>query len=301
MDTEQTSAAAPQSQPAAPPSSETFEGKRPSANLSGPSSASLRPRPGSNNGNQTESSTPEANGEQTPAQQKKRESRYEQTKRKIETLRQREAQIAAREQAIAQAEAKRNEKPKRDYTLGQLKEYRQGWEEEGKWNLVEAADKKIAEIEAEEKQQKESSRKLVELPVFGTPEHKAQWEQAEAELAQADSEFMRHGTRLDTELRNVMKIDGNIYREHPRGIIAAYHRAKMNLLEADYKVAQERIQELETELQRQTGLTSIGGGAPGRVGSGSRAVNSLSDFKKLSSQDMRKHLMKGAKSGMPML
>jgi hypothetical protein len=49
--------------------------------------------------------------------------------------------------------------------LEQLKEYRQGWEDEGKWNLVEAADKKIAEIEAEENNKKESSRKLVEVPV----------------------------------------------------------------------------------------------------------------------------------------
>ena len=300
MDTEQASVSAPS--PSAEPtqSSETFDsGKRSQANLSGPSSAQLRPRPDSNNGNQTDSPTSEANGEQTPGQQKRRESRYEQTKRKIETLRQREAQIAAREQAIAQAEAKRNEKPKRPCTLAELKEFRQGWENEGKWDNVEAADKKIAEWEAEDKAEEESSRKLVELPVFGTAEHKAQWEQAEAELAQADPEFMRQGTRLDTELRNVMKVDGNVYREHPRGIIAAYHRAKMNLLEADYKVAQERIQELETELQRQTGLTSIGGGAPGRVGS--RAVNSLSDFKKLSTQEMRAHLRKGAKSGMPML
>jgi hypothetical protein len=78
-----------------------------------------------------------------------------------------------------------------------------------------------------------------------------------------------------------------------RGIYATYDRPSGTLSEEN--------QQLKSELQRQTGLTSIGGGAPGRVGSGSRAVNSLNDFQKTLQSDMRKHLTKGAKSGMPML
>jgi hypothetical protein len=133
------------------------------------------------------------------------------------------------------------------------------------------------------------------LPPVGTPEHKAQWEAAERELAQTDPEFMRDGTRLDKRLREIMgSEDGNIYRQHPRGIIAAYHRAKMELLEGDYKVLQTENSKLKTELQRYTGLTSISGGAPARIGSGER------EFSKLSLAEMRKHLRQGAKrDGVP--
>jgi hypothetical protein len=93
--------------------------------------------------------------------------------------------------------------------------------------------------------------------------------------------------------------DGNIYRQHPRGIVAAYHRAKMELLDGDYKVLQTENSKLKNELQRYTGLTSIGGGAPARIGSGNR-VESLDDFRKLSLADMRKELKRGAKrDGVP--
>ena len=95
--------------------------------------------------------------------------------------------------------------------------------------------------------------------------------------------------------------DGQIYRQHPRGIVAAYHRAKMELLEGDHKDALGKIQQLETELKRLTGLTSIGGSAPGRVSGG--RIESISDFSKLSSADMLKHLKSqaGKGGGMPWL
>jgi hypothetical protein len=88
--------------------------------------------------------------------------------------------------------------------------------------------------------------------------------------------------------------DGNIYRQHPRGIVAAYHRAKMELMEGDFKALQTENSKLKTELQRYTGLTSLSGGAPARIGSGER------DFAKLSLTDMRKELKRGAKrDGVP--
>lgn len=42
--------------------------------------------------------------------------------------------------------------------------------------------------------------------------------------------------------------DGNIYRQHPRGIVAAYHRAKMELLEVDMKGLQTENSKLKDEL-----------------------------------------------------
>jgi hypothetical protein len=102
---------------------------------------------------------------------------------------------------------------------------------------------------------------------------------------------------LDTKLRQIMSSeDGNVYRQHPRGIIAAYHRAKMELLEVDRNDLQTRFQKLEEENKRLNGLTSLSGGTRSSVGNGS-TVGSVSEFAKLSTKDMRKHLLKGANRG----
>ena len=227
-------------------------------------------------------------------------SRYERTKRERAQFRaereafQRERDAFSRERQQAE-EAK---KPKRDYSLGELKKYRGEWEREGKYDLVEAADKEIAVIEAEAEAERKA--RTVEMPPVGSPEHRSQWETAERELYQADPEFMRAGTRLDTRLREIMGgEDGNIYRQHPRGIIAAYHRARMELLDADVQALRNENNKLNNELKRYQGLTGIGAGSPARVGSGSRVEN-LNDFERLSTKDMRKHLLKNAdKHGVP--
>jgi hypothetical protein len=248
-------------------------------------------------------SAEKANGETEPQPAKPKElSRYERTKRQKAVLAQREAALRQKETEFAQRERALSEaqKPKRDYTIAELQKYRGQWEAEGNLELVEAADKEIAAIKAEEEAAKKASTSTVELPVMGTPEHRAQWEAAERELAQADPEFMREGTSLDKRLREIMQSeDGNIYRQHPRGIIAAYHRAKMELLEADVKGLRTELQKKNEELKRYEGLTSIGGGAPSRVGNGQR-VESIGDFAKLSTADMRKHLLaKGKREGVP--
>jgi hypothetical protein len=241
------------------------------------------------------------NDQRSPAQpngQKPKElSRYERTKRQRAELARREAVLAQRERQFAESQRAAAEaaKPKRDYTLEDLRKYRRQWEQEGNFELVEKADKEIAAMEAEAQAERQS--RTLELPRVGTQEHRIQWEAAERELSQVDPEFMRDGTRLDTRLREIMgSDDGDIYRQHPRGIIAAYHRAKMELLEGDYKVLQTENSKLKTELQRYTGLTSISGGAPARIGSANR-VESLTDFSKLSVADMRKHLRRGAQRG----
>jgi hypothetical protein len=237
---------------------------------------------------------------QPNGQKPKELSRYERTKRQRAELARREAVIAQRERQFAEAQRAAAEaaKPKRDYTLDDLRKYRRQWEQEGNFELVEKADKEIAAMEAEAQAERQS--RTLELPPMGSPEHQAQWESAERELAQVDPEFMRNGTRLDKRLREIMgSEDGNIYRQHPRGIVAAYHRAKMELLEGDYKVLQTENSKLKNELQRYTGLTSIGGGAPARIGSSSR-VESIEDFAKLSVADMRKHLKRGVqRDGVP--
>jgi hypothetical protein len=254
-----------------------------------------------------------AGNENAPAQpngQKPKElSRYERTKRQRAELARREAVIAQRERVFAEAQRAAAEaaKPKRDYTLEDLRRYRPQWarelqkaEDTADYEAAEslratvaAADKEIAALEAEAQAERQS--RTLELPRVGTPEHQAQWEAAERELAQTDPEFMRDGTRLDKRLREIMgSEDGNIYRQHPRGIVAAYHRVKMELLEGDYKVLQTENSKLKNELQRYTGLTSISGGAPARIGSGER------EFSKLSLAEMHKHLRQGAKrDGVP--
>jgi hypothetical protein len=251
-------------------------------------------------GQRSEGAAGERNGEKSSPQKPSGLSRYERTKREKAAFRaEREAfqreRAAFMQERAAQAEA---QKPRRDYTISELQKYRGEWEREGKFDLVEAADKEIAVMVGE--MEAERAQRTVEYPPLGSPQHRAQWEQAEAELAQVDPEFMRSGTRLDTLLRQIMASqDGNIYRQHPRGIIAAYHRAKMELLDADLKALQTTNSKLETELKRYQGYTSIGSGAPARVGTGGQ-VESLGDFERLSTKDMRKHLLANAdKHGVP--
>ena len=223
--------------------------------------------------------------------QQKRESRYERTKRQRAEFQRREAALKQREERLAQVEREKNAPKKPDYTAADLKKYRQSWENEGRFDLVEKADEEIKRLEALEQQER------------GQASFVQEWQTAERELAEADKEFgAGKGTPLDKKLSEIMQgPDGNVYRQHPRGIVAAYHRAKMELLQADHQTAQGKIQQLENELKRLTGLTSIGGGAPGRIGSGNR-VESLNDFARLSSADMLKHLKSQSNKGdMPWL
>jgi hypothetical protein len=230
-------------------------------------------------------------------------SRYERTKRERAAFRA-EREAFQREREAFQRERAQLEAPK--YTLEDVKKFLPAWKkdaEENPWDAekqqtYEAAQKEIARLEAEAEKQRQE--RTVEYPATGTPEHRAEWERAEAELFAADPEFMRTGTRLDSRLREIMgSADGDIYRQHPRGIVAAYHRAKMELLDADLKSLETENSKLNTELRRYQGLTGIGNGSPARVGGGSR-VESLHDFERLSTKDQRKHLLAGAdKNGVP--
>ena len=269
----------------------------PTAPISTPEAAASESFAESSSGNGAESqSATQENGERplsagqkqdqaTEQQPKKELSRYERTKRQRAEFQKREVALKQREEQLAQIERERTKPKKPEYSLADLKQYRQSWEEEGKFDLVEKADLEIKRLEQLEQQEQ------------GQQSFQAEWHQAESDLAQNDPDFgAGKGTRLDKQLQAIMGgPDGQIYRQHPRGIVAAYHRAKMELLESDHKDALGKIQQLESELKRLTGLTSIGGSAPGRVGTS--RVESLSDFSKLSSADMLKHLQTGARKG----
>ena len=245
------------------------------------------------------------NGQSKSANQQKQESRYERTKRERkefhaqrEVFKQQNDAFRAQQAAFAQERAKFEEskKPKRDYSLGDLKKYREAWKQEaesgveGKAELVKRADAEIAAMEAEEA----ASKMVVELPRRGTKEHREMWEASEREIAQTDPEFMKAGTRLDKKLREIFAgPNGEIYRDHAQGIYAAYDKAKLEVLKEDNQSLQTEISSLKKELQRYTGLTSIGGGVPGRLGDG--GVTSTADFARLSSADMRKHLLAQSK------
>ena len=255
--------------------------------------------------------TPESNGENVPretngegtraddgrpksAAQLKQESRYERTKKERAAFRQQQEQFRAQQAQFAQerAQFEESKKPKRNYSLADLKEYREGWKREaeqgvdGREELVRKADAEIAAMEAEEK----ASKQVLEIPKRGTPEHRQQWQTAEAELRAADPEFMKSGTRVDTKLREIFNgPNANAYADHPQGIYAAYDRAKREILEEDVKGLRTENAQLKKENQRLGGLTSIGSGVPGRVGDG--GVSTTADFARLSSKDMRAHLL----------
>jgi hypothetical protein len=237
---------------------------------------------------------PQADKQQEEPQDKNGEklSRYERTKRQRKALEERESQLARREQALAQyeqaqAEARRKaaEPP---YTVEELRKYRGAWEREGNIDLVEKADAEIQRLEALERESKE----VYELPKAGTPAFVDHWHAAEKELYQYDPEFQREGTRLDKVLREMMSgPDGDIYRQHPRGIIAAYHKARLDITQADLESARGEVQKLKSEIARLNGLTSVSGS-----GAAGRAVSELNgkDFSAMSTKEMRAHLKRNA-------
>jgi cell division protein FtsB len=242
----------------------------------------------------------DSDGQQQQEQQQqheepKKESRYERTKRQRkafeaerEAFRAEQQAFAEQRRALEEAKAKANEPP---YTLKELKGYRKQWEKEGNFDLVEKADAEIQRLEEIEASQKQ----VLELPTSGTPEFLHQWETAERELYQVDPEFQREGTRLDKVLRAMMSgPDGQLYRQHPRGIVAAYHRARLAIAEADLGTTRGEVQKLKQEITRLNGLLGIGAGA-----SGGRAIGEFKgkDFSSLSTKEMREHLKRNAHVG----
>jgi hypothetical protein len=227
--------------------------------------------------------------------QSKKESRYERTKRQRkafeaerEAFKAEQQKFAEERRALEEARAKANQPP---YTLKELKGYRKQWEKEGNFDLVEKADAEIQRLEELEASQKQT----LEIPNSGTPEFLQQWEAAEKELYQVDPEFQREGTRLDKVLRAMMSgPDGQLYRQHPRGIVAAYHRARLAIAEADLGTTRGEVQKLKNEITRLNGLLGIGAGA-----SGGRAIGEFKgkDFSSLSTKEMREHLKRNAQVG----
>lgn len=156
----------------------------------------------------TNGEQPNGDGRPKSAAQQKQESRYERTKREKAAFRQQQEAFRQQQAQFAQERAafEESKKPKRNYTLGELRKFRNDWAREaeegvipGREELVTRADAEIAAMEAEE----QASKMVVELPKRGTPGHQQQWQAAEAELARSDPEFMREGTKLDSKLREI--------------------------------------------------------------------------------------------------
>jgi hypothetical protein len=228
---------------------------------------------------------------QTPKQ--KRESRYERTKRERAQFNAERAQFERQRQEFAQERARAEAEKNPKYTLDELRMYRDQWDAEGQAELVRRADKEIQRMEAAA--QAEEAKRTVKYPPVGTAEHKAMWQEAERDLYQRDPDFMRPGTALDQMIRSIMSgPNGDGYRHHPQGIYAAYTAAKLELSEAATRDLRTKVAQYEKDLARYGGLTSIGGGAPARVGNGQV------DFAKLSTKEMRARLTRGAKrDGVP--
>jgi hypothetical protein len=260
------------------------------------------PEPQDNDGQQQQEE------QQQQHEEPRKESRYERTKRQRkafeaerEAFKAEQQKFAEERRALEEARAKANQPP---YTLKELKAYRKTWEKEAqkleasfdpeasiKRDLVQKADEEIERLEALEASQKQT----LEIPNSGTPEFLHQWEAAEKELYQVDPEFQREGTRLDKVLRAMMSgPDGQLYRQHPRGIVAAYHRARLAIAEADLGTARGEIQKLKNENTRLNGLLGIGAGA-----SGGRAIGEFKgkDFSSLSTKEMREHLKRNVQVG----
>lgn len=282
------------------PSPEEALGEQPKAEPSEssekPDSSAAEPKPAAETNGQEQQQESE---EPKDGEHKDKLSRYERTKRQKKALEARETALQQREKAFAESErarvAREEEARKPPYTVAELKQYRRVWANPGHKDydpdLVAQADSEIARLEKEEAE----SRQIIEIPKASSPQFKEQWESAEKELYQLDPEFQREGTRLDKVLRQMMTgPDGAVYRQHPRGIVAAYHRARLAITEADLSAARGEIQKLKTELTRLNGLTSVGGsGGAGRSVADMRGK----EFASMSTKEMRDYLKRNAARG----
>jgi hypothetical protein len=244
-------------------------------------------------------SQPEAEKQQPEpeeAESKSKLSRYDRTKQKRKALEEREARLAQREWEFAQNERARLEEQRKaaqpPYTIAELRKYRKVWDnpnhKDYSPDLVEKVDAEIERLEELEAQSKDS----YDLPKAGTAQFVDLWHQAEKELYDYDPEFQRDGTRLDNVLRAMLEgPEGDLYRQHPRGIVAAYHKARLDIAYADLEYAYAENQKLQNELTRLNGLTSVGGS-----GGAGRSVGELRsrDFASLSTKEMREHLKRNA-------
>ena len=182
--------------------------------------------------------------------ERKGESRYERTKRERKEFQAQRAQFEAERQQFAQeraiAEQQRLEasKPKRDYSLAQLKKFRNEWADEGKDELVARADQEIKAMEEEER----AGRQTLELPRMGTPEHANQWHAMEAQLKADDPDFLKAGSRLDQEIRKLFAgPNADAYKSHPQGIYAAYSEAKKVVLTEENKSLRSELQKVRED------------------------------------------------------
>jgi hypothetical protein len=212
----------------------------------------------------------------TPKEKPK--SRYQRTVEWRKSLEEREKNVAQREAAIAEQQRKANEPP---YSLDELKRYRAVWAKEAEFDeqkaeLVRQADAKIAEME-------------------GRQSYEQQWRNAEAQLRQADPDFGVEGTPIDIKIREILNgPSGEAYRKYPLGIVAVYDLAKRLLLEEENTELQRKFSRAEEDNKRLHGLTSIGSGAPGQMGSGSNGEMTQEAFRKLSLDQMRERLRRDA-------
>jgi DNA repair exonuclease SbcCD ATPase subunit len=267
--------------------------------------------PSSQNGNQAKRPVPgdrpvpgREQSDQPQEKEKAKPGAYERAKERVKAQKaaqdKRDNELRAKEAALNERERafKESSQPKpkqRDYTLSDLRKYLKVWSNPNNADYnPDLVDKAEAEIEAMEAE----VGKTPVLPGVGSPEHTRQWQQAEQELVQADPEFMRQGTELDTRLRAIMQgPDGELYRQHPRGIVAAYHQAKLDLTLAKNEKLSGKIQELETELKRYQGLTGVNGGVSRRPGSSSGSPANPQEFSRMSTKDMKRHLLNNARGG----
>ena len=126
-------------------------------------------------------------GRPKSAAQQKQESRYERTKKERAAFRQQQEAFRAQQARLLKSEPSLKSPKSRNAIIPWLilKKYRADWAREaeegmipGRAELVQRADAEIAAMEAEEK----ASKMVVELPKRGTPEHRQQWQAAEADL-----------------------------------------------------------------------------------------------------------------------
>jgi hypothetical protein len=202
---------------------------------------------------------------------------YAWVKSERKRLKEREAALDAREAALlAQArqggpQAQRAGVNLAGYSAEEIERYASDWEAEAerleRVGAYDEADRK-RELAGQARTAIEAGALGAEAATqqqqptgFSDEEIRTGWAAAEAELRAIDADFGKDGTPLDLRLKELLAAEP-VYKQHPRGIVAAYHYVSLELEKEARQAAEDRIVELQDQLNKLRGSLSVDGASP---------------------------------------
>jgi hypothetical protein len=206
---------------------------------------------------------------------------YAWVKSERKRLKEREAALDAREAALLARDRQGGTQTQRagvslsGYSVEEIERYASDWEAE-----AERLERVGAYDEADRKRELAGQARAAigagtlgteavptqpqqqgQTPGFSDEEIRTGWAAAEAELRAIDPDFGKDGSPLDLRLKELLAAEP-VYKQHPRGIVAAYHYVSLELEKEARQAAEDRIVELQDQLNKLRSSLSVDGGSP---------------------------------------